>query len=311
MRIFAFYLFGIMTFAAQISANTSKDGRNCETLSEFFLRRKYLRIDYDGSSLKLGARYNQLSSDRQFSEVLDAMQRRLEPEFIKICYKDSNKKHINKINLLKESSLREELSALNYLLYALPHIQKEIHENRTNIQYVNFQEAQASHFLLSKTLKGELVRIYGIDLETHQEFLEFINKSLSENRLTAQNVFYYGSRVMPRTEVLKRDAGCLICIQDDGVEKSAVRVGGLTNISDLEIFVTFSDSLDTWSLERAKRLAEIIRDRMQILFPAFPIHLNLIQVDPSAPLEDQVHVFNQTRASKSVSHYQIASFPLN
>jgi len=119
---------------------------------------------------------------------------------------------------------------------------------------------------------------------------------------------------MPRSEVIKRDLDLVgnLPIMDDGVVKNAVRAGGITKISDLEIFVTFSaDSV--LSRQQIEGIRIQIKTELWKKFKGYPISVKMVQV-PAGRNEAEQFRFVQkfmTEKAKPVSAFQFVAFPFS
>jgi|GEM_PF-6038423 len=200
------------------------------------------------------------------------------------------------------------------------YIDRSIHEIRQTLSNgyrapsLTFEQTQTRKDLVERlTLKNERVRICGVTKDIEQHILERLNAYLSQNGLTPQITFFFGSRVMPRTEVIARDPLMegVMPIADDGVMKNSVRISGLTTVSDLEIMIIFSAE-KTLAFDSLKAIGKEFRRYLSESFREFSVSVKLVQIQQNDDLSDPFAFISVCRmkrpeyCDKPLSRYQFA-----
>ena len=208
----------------------------------------------------------------------------------------------------KEDAYRDVSSTNEYIAKAIPEIDETLSHGYKPTT-LNFEEVQKLPFIKRTTLAGEEVRLCGIDQEVENLILENLDKHLASHGLVKLHSYYFGSRVMPRSEVVKRDPSMAssLPINDDGLVKNAVRIKGLTHISDLEMLVIVSSPMERSSRD-VKKVASEFKKNFAKDFRDFPISVKLIHVpDPQVLSPDPFDFINQhyiETKNKPMSRYQ-------
>jgi hypothetical protein len=311
----------IFLLLLSIGLSVNVYGASEETLSEFFFRRRMFKIADDGQTIIEGKRFGRFKDDVDLKQVWAILQNQKQltpPHAVKIIYADETfcrvQESVIQLNLVDPADRAKSTAASleEYMAFAQQQIQHAVTENHRNLQVVTFEDAQKSSFISLKTLAGEQIRLYGLTESIQNEIFREIKAFLSSKYLFFSKALYFGSRVMPRAELLKRDTSLVnrVPIQDDGVQKSSIRVGGLTSLSDLEIAVTFA-SEHSHTDKEIKNLANEFKTDIQNRFFIFPISVKLFQVEAQMGLDDQFATIQKKIQSRNkvASPFQFVEVP--
>lgn len=172
-----------------------------------------------------------------------------------------------------------------------------------------FDETQTKPYLVRQTLAHEEVRLCGIDEHIQSLILTHLFDHLRSRDLSVLHLYYFGSRVMPRSEVVKRDesVAATMPINDDGVIKNAVRIKGMTHISDLEVMVLVTATNDKSECD-LKKVSYDFKRAFSRVFRDFPVSVKLIFVKnpddlPPDPFDYINRVYEESK-NKIMSRYQ-------
>lgn len=195
-----------------------------------------------------------------------------------------------------------------YIKASIPEIDHTLKDGYEPVS-LKFADVQSRPFVEKITLAGEAVRLCGIDQDVESLILDHLFRHVRANGLSPLHLYYFGSRVMPRSEVIQRDQerAKTMPISDDGVMKNAVRIQGMTLISDLEMMVLVSAQTE-YSAQELKQVASRFKKDFAKFFRDFPVSVKFIYVkDPSMlpadPFDFINQVFSQTR-NRPMSRYQ-------
>lgn len=161
---------------------------------------------------------------------------------------------------------------------------------------LTFDEVQKQQAFEKKiSLTGEEIRICGLTREAEQLILEHLSQLLRKYDMCPQHAFYFGSRVMPRSELVKRDPNLAktMPLDEKGVKKDRVRVRGLTAISDLEIMVIAS-SKKTFELNDLMHIKREFKSEFAKVFRDFPMSLRFLVVDENVIVENPFAYISKT-----------------
>jgi hypothetical protein len=168
----------------------------------------------------------------------------LSPNNIMISYVDELKSIVSGVHLVDLGPSTDKLEIFNalqtmddYVTFSVGRMTGYIAEGLADVGTVSFAQAQAAEdSLTGRTLTGEKLKIYGLTGPVLETLRSSLRLALRDNAL---ELYFYGSRVMPRTEVIKRDAVARAKwpVHDDGVRKDSIRISGITRHSDLDVLV--------------------------------------------------------------------------
>lgn len=124
-----------------------------------------------------------------------------------------------------------------------------------------FEEVQKnSQYVSRKNVAGRDLRIAGVT-ESYEQFLtHHLRNELQKKGFELVEAYYFGSRVMTRDVLLKMDPKMVgfLDLSKGVLKKNQVREGGLTSVSDIELFLVVKP------LENAKPMADEVRDAFQL-----------------------------------------------
>jgi hypothetical protein len=288
------------------------DDNNAESVADYWFRTKILQQEPDTKNIVIDQQACQ-DNQNELGLLWDNISEKLmSPLRTFVHYVDRFKTTIASVTTPRtaepEAAYQGIVSAKEYVAAAIPEIRQKLAQGYEPTS-LNFSEVQKLPFVKKITLAGEEVHLCGIDSVIENLIIENLFKHLREHGLAPLHLYYYGSRVMPRSEVVKRDqrVGATMPINDDGVMKNAVRIKGLTHISDLEMMVLVSTSLD-YSEKGLKKVGAEFKQNFAKIFRDFPVSVKLIQVKdldslPEDPFDFINQVFEETR-NKPMSRYQ-------
>ena len=231
---------------------------------------------------------------KSFVEYVDQCKNRIASVFSPAECPDKNYKNVSCSN--------------DYIKASLPEIRETMNTGYKPTSMA-FDETQTKPYLLRQTLAHEEVRLCGIDEHVQSLILTHLFDHLRSRELSVLHLYYFGSRVMPRSEVIKRDpaVAATMPINDDGVIKNAVRIKGLTHISDLEVMVLVTATQDKSECD-LKKVSYDFKRSFSRVFRDFPVSVKLIFVKnpddlPADPFDYINRVYEESK-NKIMSRYQ-------
>lgn len=272
-----------LTGGQAVAQTEQKEAQTKETMAEFLLRRHVLLVDYQAGTVALSpylATYNTTASIfKELWEHIESCGALTSPLEMKVFYADSDMNRIRTVTCGKSiwsASLYRDLA--EYLHASRACLEHSISFMAGNIKTVGFQEAQQSDFLGKQTVMGEYVRVYGLTPALETMIVGKIRAFAKQHHLHIQKLFYYGSRVMPRSEVVKRDPALngRLPIIEHGNSKSVIRVGGYANVSDLEIALVVNENKHV--KQHAKEWKQELKQEIQEQFAQFPVSIHFFSV---------------------------------
>lgn len=299
--------------------NLEKKSRS-ESLAEFLFRARVFKLSRDGKKVLIDEEW----VDNNREELLSLWENWLlmkpltSPLNLSITYRDDNMTQIDEVRSIAPVARGDELlqdldSMMAYLKMSLPQIQSELnrgHQPKTK----SFQECQEPYSMRRATMAGEELTICEMTKEIETMLMSHLLYTLENYDASLESVLYFGSRVMPRSELIKRQPILkkTLPIHDDGVIKNSVRVGGLTSISDLEIAVLIR-SKSTFSMDDLKTMSKDFRASFAKKFRRFPISIKLIPLDEDEIYDspfDPVFRYYKNNRDQTLSPYQFTEVPL-
>lgn len=318
---FRLALFFAMTMVVpQVVFATSKtpcEADRQETFAEYLFRYKVLSTK-DGTLAIREAEYAENLSDL---ERLWKNMKRLgvqSPLRARVCYAAPYEvdpfKVMKGIAVQKSDDLyKSATSVRNYIELSIGEIQEALSEGYRESSLAFEQTQQRKDFIERITLTNEAVRVCGITKDIEQHVVEKLKTYLAENGMTPLEMFFFGSRVMPRTELIVRDPllDGVLPVAGRGVMKNTVRISGLTRISDLEIMLIFS-SEQTLEFYALKAIGKRFRRYLEQSFRDFPVSVKFIQANKDDNLADPFAFVSKCRlerpeyCDKPLSRFQFA-----
>jgi hypothetical protein len=233
-----------------------KEFINGETVAAFLIRQDVFEVNKDGSGLRalpITSQKTQVALNKVGAaiEKMLRLQREgsvpavsLSPNNIMVTYDDEFQTRVKDVILVdlgpsasKSTEFLPIKTMADYLSYSLQRMNGYLKEGLADIHSVTFAEAQKdSRSLMGRTQKGDDLRVYGLT----DEILVYVTNEIRQTLDDPQaKLYFYGSRVMPRTEVIKRDdeARKRWDLFDDGVNKESIRTSGITRLSDLDVLI--------------------------------------------------------------------------
>lgn len=289
----------------------SSEDSEYDNIAEFLLRNHIVKLRSDGH----GFFVNEKGVEEK-KEELGWLWRKLKGHTdvpalsLRINYDDPYMAHPHE--LLEEITdspklLKPVLSLEKYLERTVSELNEHVARGY-KAKTLTFEQAQRTGFIKRETLAHEYVRVVGVSEEIETLLLTKLNEVLQKYNSKPLNIFYYGSRVMPRSEVVKRDPELKkkIPIHDDGVVKNSVRIKGMTKISDLELIalIYFEKEL---SFEDQRVIAQEFQHAFEQSFRLFPVHLKIIAMNteqsPKKPFDTIKSFFIKNRG-QTLSPFQ-------
>lgn len=282
-KIYCWMILFCLTGWQVVAQTEQKEAQTKETMAEFLLRRHVLLVDYQANIVALSpylASYNTtVSIFKELWEHIESCGALTSPLEMKVFYTDTNMNRIHTVTCGKSiwsASLYRDLT--DYLQASRAYLERNLGFMASNVKTVGFQEAQQSDFLGRQTVMGEYVRVYGLTPALETMIVGQIKQFAQQHHFYIQKLFYYGSRVMPRSEVVKRDPalnGCLPIVEH-GNSKSVIRVGGYVNVSDLEIALVVNENKNV--KQHAKEWRQELKQEIQERFAQFPVSIHFFSV---------------------------------
>lgn len=131
------------------------------------------------------------------------------------------------------------------------------------------EEAQLNPNNVERTnILGESSRITGIDEEFEQFLSHFFQEEINSIGLELQYGFFYGSRVIPRGLAVDRfgphieSLGLSLPTNTGIIQHTDVREGGLTKLSDIEIYLVAYDHSGRFSVEQEEEILLRLRQKL-------------------------------------------------
>jgi hypothetical protein len=287
MRTLLWIFFGAFALFSTVNARHPEDApsladEEMETLADYLFRYNILERNLQTDNITIN---NQAASEnnRDLSRIVKEIteHKLYSPLLVNVCYQDHCKTQLAAIKYPDCQSshvpCEAPLTTHRYLNYAASEITDKL-ENEYRPTVLKFEEAQQDCFMKRKTLAGEEIHVCGVTREFENLIVSNVVDELENHQMNIIKIYFFGSRVMPRSEVLRRDPSLVgnLPILDDGVVKNAVRIKGPTKISDLEILAFFSANKN-YSHGELKQFSNEFKHKFSKLFRVFPVSLKLVQ----------------------------------
>ncbi|MCA9507403.1 MAG: hypothetical protein KC505_03155 [Myxococcales bacterium] len=312
-----FISFALTSFSSSVDSNLIHKNYRNDTVADFLFRYQIFRIDSDGIHVIFDKNNYLKHKDR-----LESLWQKLDhdslpcPLELEVFYSDSYKSKPTNFVDSKTPYVchqTEHMESINdYFKHALYEVEDQL-SHGYEAPSLTWQEVQETSFIKRETLSNEQVRICGMTEKIEELLLSHLIKHLKANKIDVQHMYYFGSRVMPRTEVLKRDKRLLgkLPINDNGVVKNSVRIKGFTAISDLEIALLFSGERLFLESE-LKEIFHQFKQNFETEFREFPVSLKFIQMTKNEAGEEPFQIIYRhysNERNKLLSKYQFVEIP--
>lgn len=289
-----------------------------ESLLEFFFRYKILQPDKTNTKAEID-RSKLLSHKKQLNFIWKkiATENIQSPLLIGVCYQTPAA--VNIIDIIRLSNQKDEYysdtkNMEDYLLKATKEASMLLNMGDHTIS-IKFDQVQKLKLPQTITLTGEKVRVCGVTDTVKDLIMNTVFNVLEMYQLEPITFFYFGSRVMPRSELIKHSPSLsdIMPIYDNGVSKDSVRIGGLTKISDLEL-LAFVKSKEKLSAKQLKIINQDFKTKVARKFMQFPVSLKIIPLYKHEILSDNIfQIINnkyQKIHNKFLSPHQFANIKL-
>ncbi|MBX2986869.1 MAG: hypothetical protein KF802_03140 [Bdellovibrionaceae bacterium] len=263
-----------------------------ETLAEFFFRYRVYSLDgQSGEAIISRLAKDVLTHDARVRQVMKATMEMiraiqqdpsiglsLSPHNIMVSYADDSRSQVKAVTLIDVGlgpragrRYRDFTHEMQYLEEGLSSVNMDMRLGRDHLKKRTFHQVQEDRRQLKGVnVAGRELRVAGLTSEVHTLLMGTIAEVLRRRPgLSLRGGFFYGSRVMPRSEV-NAQSGTQMPVADDGVQKNSVREGGLTTISDLETLVLL-DAPRELSYDELNDIRTEFRQKFTARFMGFPI----------------------------------------
>lgn len=255
-----------------------------DSAAEFLMRHLALQINAkDMTTVELDRTTLDISSDPNIRILFEFYQKILNdsgglylvsPFNVFVQYSNSEKTRIDRIFVDPSMPIIEPLrvhwqSQLEMVQEIGHQISRVLKTGQYKIHVSYFDKSQKNlTYLLRTNEEGRSVRVVGVDQNFEQFLLQKIKVSVADMHYELKDAYYFGSRVMTRDKIieLNPEIAQKFPVQKGMLVKNSVRERGLTNISDLELFlvVTPSKFIGHLSSEEIHELQTKIRDSIRV-----------------------------------------------
>lgn len=228
-----------------------RDRKNLESVAEYMLRQLILHINhknltevlFDRNLDEASKEKNQLKIFRAIQEIRQShLPANSFNTFVR--YKDAHKTEIAEIVYELPISKQAAEAPPKDIPAMIGEIAQEISRTLKSGHYplktISYRDVQKNHQnILRPNMAGRNVRVAGVDQNYEDFILKNVQQDLAKKGFELVEAYYFGSRVMTRVELLKIEPAMSenLSLKKGQIPKNVVREGGLTNTSDLELFL--------------------------------------------------------------------------